>query len=65
MKEEKLYAKSLNFKEFCRLLNNNGFECTRNKGDHYIYKRGNRTITINRNPNQMVMQRLIKENNLT
>ena len=53
------------FRKFRRLLNNNGYRCDRIKGSHYIFENKNgRTITINRNPNRMVMQRLIAENNL-
>ena len=51
-------------REFIKILKRNGYTHTRNKGDHLIYKNGNRSVTINRDLNRMVAQRLIKENNL-
>lgn len=48
------------------LMKKNGFvlDSNRGKGSHMIYKRGNRTISIGVHYNRMVIQRLIKENNL-
>lgn len=51
-------------REFIQILKKNGFTYNRSKGDHLIFKRGIKTITINRGLNRMVAQRLIKENNL-
>lgn len=57
--------KVYSFKEFSRLLKDNGYALLRTNGDHYIY--GNNSgdkITINCNLNPMVARRLIKEHNL-
>ena len=56
---------STEFRKFKRLLNDNGYRCDRIKGSHYIFEndQGN-TISINKKPNRMVMQRLLKENHL-
>lgn len=52
-------------REFIQLLKQNGFTHKRTKGDHYIFKNGTKTISVNiRGLNRMVAQRLIKENNL-
>jgi predicted RNA binding protein YcfA (HicA-like mRNA interferase family) len=47
-----------------RILRNNGFECVRHRGDHRIWKNGNRTVVLSRQINQMICRRLIKENSL-
>lgn len=57
-------TKSYNKREFNRMLIDNGFELSRIRGSHYIFKRGNEGIVINKNPNYMVVRRLIKEFNL-
>lgn len=51
------------FREFKRLLNRNGYRCDRIKGSHYIFENeeGN-IISIPKEPNRMIMQRLKKEN---
>lgn len=51
-------------KEMKTLLNRNGWEHMRNKGDHYIYKKGNETIVITKVTNGAVAGRLIKKYNL-
>lgn len=56
--------KVLNFREFVIILNKNGYVLVRTSGSHHIFKNGTNTITINRNPNRMIVRRLIKENNL-
>lgn len=49
------------FRKFKRLLNNNGYFCTRIRGSHHIFENQNgNTITITKEPNRMVCQRLIK-----
>lgn len=57
--------KTYNRREFENLLNENGYEFTRSKGSHFIYKKENSTISVPRNLNKMVGRRLIKEHNLT
>ncbi len=52
------------FREFVGILRFNGYELKRTKGDHYIYVKDGRHISINRRPNACVCQRLIKENGL-
>lgn len=51
------------FREFKKLLNRNGYRCDRIKGSHYIFEneQGN-IISIPKEPNRMIMQRLKKEN---
>lgn len=49
---------------FKKLLEANGFRHNRNTGSHFIYSDGERTISINKDLNRMVAQRLIKEYNL-
>lgn len=56
--------KSYNKREFTRMLVDNGFELSRIRGSHYIFKRDNDEIVINKDPNYMVVRRLIKEFNL-
>ena len=57
-------TKSYNKRKFNRMLVDNGFELSRIRGSHYVFKRGNEEIVINKNPNYMVVRRLIKEFNL-
>ena len=54
-------------KEFYKLLYANGYALVRqNGGSHFIFRHlgTGRTISVNKNLNRMVAQRLIKENNL-
>lgn len=60
----KTMMKSYNPREFTRLLMNNGFEKVRHNGDHRIWKRNHEMIVTDRNMNEMVIRRLIKEHNL-
>ena len=53
-----------NTKEMQQILEGNGFKLSRQRGDHFIYTDGNRTVSINYRINKMVALRLIKENNL-
>lgn len=57
-------TKDYNTKEFKRLLIDNGFELSRTQGDHYIFKRNNETIVATKNPNKMMIRRMIKTYNL-
>ena len=57
-------TKSYNTREFHKILIDNGFELVRQQGSHYIFKRGDESITMNRDINLMVIRRLIKEHNL-
>ena len=59
-----LFSKTYSTREFKKLLNNNGYELARQKGDHIIYKKENNIVVITKNLNKMVAKRLIKENNL-
>lgn len=46
------------------MLEANGYSQLRSKGSHFIYGNGHNQITITKKPNKMMMQRLIKQNNL-
>lgn len=54
---------TVNKKAVEKMLKHNGFVYVRNNG-HKIYSDGKRTIAIPRSMNRMIIQRLIKENNL-
>lgn len=54
-------------KDVMKIMKNNGYCPVRNSGDHTIFrnKDGNTiSIPLSREPNKMLMRRLIKENNL-
>lgn len=53
-------------REFVPILRKNGYRYARCKGSHFIYinRTTHRIITVNKNLNRMVRERLIKENNL-
>ena len=57
-------TKSYNKREFNNMLINNGFTLSRIRGSHYVFKRGNESIVINKDPNYIVVRRLIKKYNL-
>lgn len=57
-------TKAFNTHEMERILMNNGFECTRHKGDHRIWKRNDEVVVLNRRINKMVARRILKENNI-
>ena len=42
------------------ILKNNGYTVDRQRGDHITWTNGESTITINKNPNPMVVRRLFK-----
>lgn len=60
MRTNKVY----NHREFIIILRKNGFEFDRCHGDHSIYKRNGKHISVSKNLNRMVCERLIKENHL-
>lgn len=54
-------------REFKKILRNNGYRQIRSCGSHVIYKNDKQqeiAIPSGREPNKMMMRRLIKENNL-
>lgn len=56
--------RNITAKEFKRILVANGFEYVSTTGSHAKYRRGNKTVIVNKNLNCMVALRLCKENNL-
>lgn len=57
-----MYKKQYGFREFKRLLRENGYELVRTSGSHYIFEnRDSKTITVPLNLNRMIEFRLIKE----
>lgn len=65
LRDKLINKKTVNARELGQLLTAKGFELVRTKGDHKIYKKDDKTVTVNlRNLNRMVAQRIIKENNL-
>ena len=57
--------KTVTARELGQLLTGKGFILDRITGDHKIYKKDGKTVSVNiRNLNRMVARRLIKENNL-
>ena len=60
-------TKEYSFREFKKLLHENGFEYLRVTGDHYIFSNGISLISVpnhGKKLNRMITRRLIKENNL-
>ena len=51
-------------RDFVPILIKNGYHEVRSKGSHFTYSTGTNQITVNFKLNNMVKQRLIKENNL-
>ena len=58
--------KTKQIREFEPILFKNGFRFARSKGSHFIYinRHTHKHITINKDLNRMVRERLIKEYNL-
>lgn len=54
------------FREFKRVLTDNGYALERCNGDHWIFKKGDSTISIpyKKEINKMMAARLLKENSL-
>lgn len=53
-------------REFVPILRKNGYTKARSKGSHAVYvnRVTHKHISVNKNLNRMVKERLIKENNL-
>ena len=53
-------------REFVPILRKNGYRLARSHGSHFVYinRVTHRHISVNKNLNRMVRERLIKENNL-
>lgn len=53
-------------REFVPILRKNGYSYARSNGSHFVYinRTTHKHITINKNLNRMVKERLIKENSL-
>ena len=60
------YRKTKQLREFEPILLRNGYRFARSNGSHFIYMNRitRKTITVNKDLNRMVRERLIKENNL-
>lgn len=57
--------KSYNFREVNKIMRKNGFECLGAKrSSHFKYIRNGKTVIINKNIQEPVFLRIIKENNL-
>lgn len=57
-------VKAYTKREFAQLLNENGYEFARCNGSHFIYKKGDKTVSVPKNLNSMIGRRLIKEHKL-
>lgn len=64
--EYNMYRKTKELREIEIILHKNGFQFARSKGSHFTYvsRATHRHITVNKNLNRMVKERLIKEYNL-
>ena len=60
MAKYKVYS----YREVKEILKNNGYSVNRVKGDHTIWTNGKTSITININPNPLVIRRLFRTYNL-
>lgn len=60
------YRKTKQLREFEPILYRNGYRFVRYKGSHFIYmnRTSHKIITVNKDLNRMVRERLIKENKL-
>lgn len=56
--------KQYSARELKKIVTANGFVLVRINGDHFIYKREDETIVINKNINMCVANRLIKQHKL-
>lgn len=56
--------KQYSARELKKIVTANGFVLVRINGDHFIYKREDETIVINKNINICVANRLIKQHKL-
>lgn len=51
-------------REFIRIVRNNGYSYNRHNGDHAIYKKNGRHISIPHRLESVIARRLIKEHEL-
>lgn len=51
-------------REFIRVVRKNGYSYSRHNGDHAIYVKGGRHISIPQKLESVIARRLIRENNL-
>jgi predicted RNA binding protein YcfA (HicA-like mRNA interferase family) len=51
-------------REFIRIIQRNGFTYNRHSGDHAIYVRDGKHLSIPQKLNSVIARRLVKENNL-
>lgn len=60
------YRRTKQLREFEPILYRNGYRFARYKGSHFIYmnRTSHKIITVNKDLNRMVRERLIKENKL-
>ena len=60
------YRKTKQLREFEPISLRHGYRFARSNGSHFIYmnRTTHKTITVNKDLNKMVRERLIKENNL-
>lgn len=60
------YRKTKQLREFESILYRNEYRFARCKGSHFIYmnRTSHKIISVNKDLNKMVRERLIKENNL-
>lgn len=60
------YRKTKQLREFEPILLRNGYRFARCNGSHFIYmnRTSHKIITVNKDLNKMVRERLIKENKL-
>ena len=54
----------MKFREVKRILIDNGWTINRHKGDHTIFIKDNKHISIPFNPNGLMLQRLFRENDI-
>lgn len=60
------HVSPIKLKHFINVIKKNGFEYDRTSGDHYIYKRNGKHISIphGKEINAVLARRLLKENNI-
>jgi len=52
------------YRDFEKILRKNGYVLKRQKGSHFIWNNGMRSLTVTHNCNPMIARRLINEYNL-
>lgn len=60
------HRKTKQLREFEPILSRNGYKFARCNGSHFVYmnRTSHKIISVNKDLNKMVKERLIKENNL-